>query len=71
MSGLLNTHRACARTQSRSTMGVSPSKLATRRPGTSSARTARNWSAPSAFVGERYNAVALASSTSEVSTGSW
>ena len=51
MSGFVKIHRACARTQSRSCIGVSPSKLAARTSGRSRSRTARNWSAPSAFVG--------------------
>ncbi len=71
MSGLVNTHRECARTQSRSGSGVSPSKLAARTSGTSSAATDRSWSAPSAFVGDRYSAVARPSVASAESTGAW
>ena len=53
MSGLVNTSRAWARTQSRSSRGVSPSKSAGRTPSGASAFAERNWSAASAFVGAR------------------
>ncbi len=62
---------ACARTQSRSTIGVSPSNDAARTPGTSKEDTDRSWSAPSALVGERYSAVAFSPAASRDSTGSW
>jgi hypothetical protein len=71
MSGFVNTHLACARTQSRSGMAVSPSNDAGRTSSTSRARTARSWSAPSAFVGDRYSAVARRSADRALSTGSW
>ena len=51
MSGLVSTSRACRRTQSRSSRGVSPSYVAARTATRSSARTARSWSVASALVG--------------------
>ena len=71
MSGLVSTTSACARTQSRSSRGVSPSKVAARTPARFSARTERSWSPASALVGERYSVVARGGAAStEESTGS-
>ena len=58
MSGLVSTQLACARTQSRSSIGVSPSKVAARSPGRRKLAPARAagrrpapWSAPGTAPG--------------------
>ena len=61
MSGFDMTRFAFRRIIGRSTLGVSPSYTAARICGSFSARTCRSWSRASAFVGNRYSAVAFGS----------
>jgi hypothetical protein len=63
MSGFVSTRFAFFRISGRSALGVSPSYADARICVSFKARTARSWSRASAFVGNRYRAVAFGTAT--------